>query len=205
MIHAVGVDRNRAADAEDIGRLHGANREARMQHILDIVPGRPRLHGDRSCVLVEHDPVEAPHVQHDAALAESLASHAVAYAGRCNRKLVVAGERQRLRHVIDAVHFDDAVYFSLVEAARVIDAAAELGPFHIGERRNRLDPIEIASALLGAVSGGPAILFANGIGGQDLKLAQAVNAKHRDQQGDRRRAGFEFLGKFLHQLIPDGV
>jgi hypothetical protein len=103
------------------------------------------------------------------------------------------------------VHFDDAVYFGLVEAACIIDAAAELGPFHIGERRNRLDPIEIASALLGAVSGGPAILFADGIGGQDLKLAQAVNAKHHDQQSDRRRAGFEFLRKFLHQLIPDGV
>ena len=46
MIHAVGVDRDRAADAEDIGRLHGANRKARMQRVLDIVPGRARLHGD---------------------------------------------------------------------------------------------------------------------------------------------------------------
>jgi hypothetical protein len=72
MVHAMGVDRDRAADAENIGRLHGANRKTRVQHILDVVPGRARLHGDRSRTLVEHDLVEAAHVEHDAALAEGV-------------------------------------------------------------------------------------------------------------------------------------
>ena len=50
MVHAVGVDRDRAADGEDVGRLHGAHRKARMQHVLDVVPGRARLHRHRSRV-----------------------------------------------------------------------------------------------------------------------------------------------------------
>ena len=55
-----------------------------------------------------------------------MAAHAVAHPGRCDRKLVVARERQRFGDVIDAVNLDDAVDFGLVEAARIIDAAAEL-------------------------------------------------------------------------------
>jgi pimeloyl-ACP methyl ester carboxylesterase len=202
---AMGIDRDRAADAEDIGRLHGAHRKTRMQRILDIVPGRARLHGDRSGVLVEDNPVEPPHVQHDAALAEGLAAHAVADAGRRNRKLVVARERQRPGNVIDAVHRDDAVYLGLVEAACIVDAAAELRPFYARERRDCLDPLQIDSALLAAAGGGFAILFADGIGGENLKLAQAVDTKHRDKQRDGRRAGFEFSREFLHQVFPGGA
>ena len=176
-----------------------------MQHVLDIVPGRPRLHRDRPRALVQHDPVEAAHVQHDAALAERLAAHAVAHAGRRDRQFVVARKRQRFGDVIDAVHLDHAVDFGPVETARIIDAAAELRPFYARQRRDRLDPLQIDLALLAAVRGGPAILFADGIGRQRLQLAKAVNAEQHHQHRDRRRAGFEFLREFLHQLIPDGV
>ena len=193
MVHAVGVDRDRAADAEDVGRLHGANRKARMQHVLDVVPGRARLHRDRSRALVQHDLVEAAHVEHDAALAEGLPAHAVAHAGRRDRQLVVARKGQRLGDILDAAHLDHAVDFGLVETARVIDAAAELRPFHVLERRNRLDPLQIDLRLLAAADRRPAILFAGGIGRQRLKLAIAVNAEQHDDHGDDGRAGFEFL------------
>ena len=176
MVHAVGVDRDRAADAEDVGRLHGANRKARMQHVLDVVPGRARLHGDRSRALVEHDLVEAAHVEHDAALAEGVPAHAVTHAGGRHRELVVARKGQRLRDILDAAHLDHAVDFGLVEAARIIDAAAKLRPFHVLERRNRLDPLQIDLRLLAAADRRPAILFPGGIGRQRLKLAIAVNA-----------------------------
>ena len=46
MIHAVGVDRDRAADAEDVGRLHRLDGEARMDGVLDLVPGRAAADGD---------------------------------------------------------------------------------------------------------------------------------------------------------------
>ena len=59
MVHAVGVDRDRAADGEDVGRLHRLDREARMDGVLDVVPGRARADrhrpprrdraGSRSC------------------------------------------------------------------------------------------------------------------------------------------------------------
>jgi hypothetical protein len=122
----------------------------------------------------------------------------VAHARRRDRQFVVTRKGERPGDVLDAVHFDDAVYFGLVEATGIIDAAAELRPFYPGKRRNRLDPCQIDLALLTAIGGGPAILFTVGIGGQRLELAEAVNAKHRDQHGDNGRAGFEFSGKPLH-------
>ena len=55
------------------------------------------------------------------------------------------------------------------------------------------------SDLLATVCGRPAIPFAEGIAGQRLQLAHAVDAKHDGKQGNSRCAGFEFLGKFSHQ------
>ena len=176
MVHAVGVDRDRAADAEDVGRLHGANRKARMQHVLDVVPGRARLHRDRSRALVQHDLVEAAHIKHDAAFAERLPAHAVAHARGGDGKLVVARKRQCLGDIIDAAHVDDTVDFGLVETARIVDAAAELRPLHVLQRRNRLDPLQIDLRLLAATGRGPAILLPGGIGRQGLQFAIAVNA-----------------------------
>ena len=202
MIHAMGIDRDRAADAEDIGRLHRANRKARVQHVLDVVPGRARLHRDRSRAFIQHDLVEAAHVEHDAALAEGVTAHAVTHAGRGYRELVVARKGQRPCDILDAAYLNHAVDFGLVEAARIIDAAAKLRPFHVLERRNRLDPLQIDFRLLATADRRPAILFAGGSGRQRLKLAIAVNAQQGDDHGGHRRAGFEFSGKFLHELIP---
>ena len=193
MVHAMGIDRDRAADAENIGRLHRADRKARMQHVLDVVPGRARLHRDRSRTLIEHDLVEAAHVEHDAALAEGVPAHAVAYAGGRHRELVVARKGQRLRDILDAAYLDHAIDFGLVEAARIIDAAAKLRPFHILERRNRLDPLQIDFRLLAAADRRPAILFPVGIGRQRLKFAIAVNAQQYDDHGGNGHAGSEFL------------
>ena len=205
MVHAVGVDRDRTADAENIGGLHGANREARVQCVLDIVPGSPRLHRDRSGALVEDNLVEAAHIEHDAALAERLPAHAVTHAGRGHRQFVVARKRQRPGDVVDAAHLDHAVDLGLVEAARIIDAAAELRPFHVFQRRNRLDPLQIDLRLLAAADRRSAILFAVGIGRQRLKLAVAVDAGQHDNHGGDGHAGFELLRQFLHKLIPDDV
>jgi hypothetical protein len=105
---------------------------------------------------------------------------------------------------IDAAHLDNAVDFGPVQAACVIDAAAELRPFYARKRRNRLDPLQVDLALLAGV-GRPAILFPDRIGGQRLQLAKPVNAEQHHQHRDGRGAGFEFLRQFPHQLIPDGV
>ncbi len=193
MVHAMGIDRDRSADAENIGRLHGADRKARVQHVLDIVPGRARLHRDRSRVFIQHDLVEAAHVEHDAALAEGVPAHAVTHAGGGHRELVVARKCERFRDILDAAHLDHAVDFGLVEAARIIDAAAKLRPFHILERRNRLDPLQIDFRLLAAADRRPAILFAGGIRRQRLELAIAVNTQQHDDHGGNGHAGFELL------------
>jgi hypothetical protein len=42
-----------------------------------------------------------------------------------------------------------------LEAARIIDAAAKLRPFHVLERRNRLDPLQIDFRLLAAADRRP--------------------------------------------------
>jgi len=72
-----------------------------------------------------------------------------------------------------------------------------LRPFHVLQRRNRLDPLQIdldvVLGLLAAADRRPAILFTGGIGGQRLKFAIPVNPKqHHDHRGDRR-SGFELL------------
>jgi hypothetical protein len=95
------------------------------------------------------------------------------------------------------VHLNHAVDFGLVEAACIVDAATELRPFHVFQRRNRLDPIQINLnvdlGLLAAADRRSAILFARGIGGQCLKFAVAINAKqHHNHRGDRR-PGFDLL------------
>ena len=156
-----------------------------MQRILDVVPGRARLHRHRPRGLVQHDAVEGAHVQHDAALAKGLPAHAVADAGGGDRKLVVARELERLGNVIDAVHLDDAVDLGLVETAGIVDAAAKLRPFYALQRRDRLDPFQVDLALL-ARRGRPAILLAGGVGSQRLQLAIAVDAEqHHDGQGEQ--------------------
>jgi hypothetical protein len=164
-----------------------------MQHVLDIVPGRARLHRHRPRTLVEHDLVEAAHVEHDATLAEGVPAHAVAHTGGRHRELVVARKGQCLGDIIDAAHVDYAVNFGLVEAARIVDAAAKLRPFHVLERRNRLDPLQIYFRLLAAADRRPAILFTRWIGRQRLKLAIAVNAQQHHDHGGNGHAGFELL------------
>jgi len=140
---------------------------------------------------------QVAHVQHDAALAERLPAHAVAHAGGGDRELVVARKSQCSCDVIDAAYLNYAVDLGLVEATCIIDAAAELRPFHVLQRRNRLDPFQVDLnvdlGLLAAANRRSAILFAGRIGGQRLKFAVPVNAKqHHDHRGDRR-PGFELL------------
>jgi hypothetical protein len=72
-----------------------------LQKVLDVVPGRARLHGDRPGGFVEHDAVEGAHVQHDAAFAKGLSAHAVTNAGAGHAKLVIAREGERLCDVVD--------------------------------------------------------------------------------------------------------
>ena len=117
----------------------------------------------------------------------------MAHAGGRHRELVVARKGQRLRDIVDAAHIDHAVDFGLVEAARIIDAAAELRPFHVFERRNRLDPLQIDFRLLAAADRRPTILFPGGIGRQRGKLAIAVNPQQHHDHGGNGHAGFEFL------------
>src|SRR4029079_12024594 len=143
------------------------------------------------------------HVEHDAALAKRLPAHAVAHAGGGDGQLVVARKGKGPGNILDAAYLDHAVDLGLVEAARIIDAAAKLRPFHVLERRNRLDPLQIDFRLLAAANRRPAILFPGGIGRQRLKLAIAVEAEQHDDHGGNGHAGFEFLGKFLHELIPE--
>ncbi|HWL73052.1 MAG TPA: hypothetical protein VNQ74_04190, partial [Burkholderiaceae bacterium] len=70
------------------------------------------------------------------------------HAGGRDRELVVARKRQRFADVVDAAHLDHAVDLGLVETAGIIDAAAELRPFYVFQRRNRLDPLQIDLGLL---------------------------------------------------------
>src|ERR1700752_4388074 len=150
---------------------------------------------------VQHDLVEGAHVEHDAALAERLSAHAVADAGGRHRKLVVARKGPRLCNIVPTVHPDDAVDLGLVEAARIVDGAAELRPLHALERRDRLDLFQIGLALVLAV-GGPAILLAIGVGGERLQLAETINAGQYGENSDSGHRRFEFRGKFLHKVIP---
>jgi hypothetical protein len=112
---------------------------------------------------------------------------------------------ERLCDVVDAAHFHDAVDFGAVEAARVVDAAAELRPFHAGERQDRLDALEVYSLRV-SFGRGLAILLAHRIRGESLQLAKTVNTGHRNQDRDRRNAGFETSGMLCHSdSVPLGI
>ena len=96
MVHAVSIDRDRTADREDIGRLHRLHREARMDGVLDVVPGRSCSHHDGRTLGIELDGVHPPHVEHHPAAAESVAAHAVPHTRRRDRQPRRLGIRKGL-------------------------------------------------------------------------------------------------------------
>jgi hypothetical protein len=136
MVHAVRVDRDRAADRKDVGGLHGANRKLRMDSGLDVVPGGAAFHGQDFFLLVDRHAIERAHVEDEPARRERLSAHAVPDARHRHLEAVLARERQRAADVLDRTNLDDSVDGRPVETARVVNRAATLRPREIAAGRH---------------------------------------------------------------------
>src|SRR5579864_2715416 len=122
------VDRDGAAYREDVGGLHRLDGEARMNHVLDVVPRGPGTNGDCRAFRMDLDLIEATHVQHDPATAKGLPTHAVAYARGRDREPGSASIGQRIGNLSFGIWLNDAGDRCPVEAARIVHASAFLRP-----------------------------------------------------------------------------
>jgi hypothetical protein len=187
VVHAVGVDGDRAAHGEDVGGLHRLHREAGVQELLDVVPGGAALRRQRARLGVEPQAVEARHVEHDGARREGLSSHAVADAGDRHPQAVLAGEAQGRPDVVLLTHADDAVHRSAVQAAGVVDRPASLRPRQRVRRHGRRTRRHGVGATRRQ---GQTVLVTHGIG--RVLHGPADNGAHgqrQHEQDDGERAG----------------
>ena len=105
-IHAQG-----AADGEDVDRLHRLDRQPLpIEQLLHVRPHRAALYVHDLPGLVERDPVQPPHVEHQTVLDERLPTHAVPLPGGGHLEAVVPGKPQGVRDVPFAGDLDDAVH-----------------------------------------------------------------------------------------------
>ena len=90
---AVRIHAQRAAHAEDVDRLHRLDRQPLpIEQPLHVRPHRAALHVHDLPGLVERDPVQPPHVEHQTVLDERLPTHAVPLASGGHLEAVVPGK-----------------------------------------------------------------------------------------------------------------
>ena len=81
MVHAVRVDRDRAADREDVGGLHRLDGEPRMQAVWMSCQVAPLWTVTTAARSSSDMRLKPRHVEHDGVAREGVAAHAVAHAG----------------------------------------------------------------------------------------------------------------------------
>ncbi len=123
----MGVDRDRAADAEYVDARHRRHRETlRVGGFEDVSPGCTGADAHRAPDLVDRDPVHVAHVQDERAWERGLATHAVLGPGHRDGKSLRACECEGLTDLVVAPGADHPVHGRAVEAAGVVDGSTAL-------------------------------------------------------------------------------